>query len=205
LNGFVAGPARTTAGVPGPIIALDVRPVNIAFVRIKSTDYQLNYHRSTVVGDFDVRAAATVYRQYLSKAVPTAAYVDTLYQFPTRFTWQTYWNKGPYGAGVSGFYQAHRYRNAAHTFTAAQQTPYLFDSAIELILQLAYDVGWRPDKADGEAGDRSWNKRLLANTKLSLSVFDVLNREPPHIEGSAGFAVTDPRMARYALTLKKSF
>ncbi|MDB6113477.1 MAG: hypothetical protein JWQ62_422, partial [Lacunisphaera sp.] len=138
-------------------------------------------------------------------SIPTAASVDTLFQFPTRFTWQTYWNKGPYGVGVNGFYQAHRYRNAAHTFTVAQGTPYQFNSAIEWNLQLAYDFGWRASQANAEAGDHAWNKRLLANTKLSLTVFNVLNREPPAVQGEAGFAVTDPRMARYALTLRKSF
>ena len=34
---------------------------------------------------------------------------------------------------------------------------------------------------------------------------NVFDREPPHAEGQAGFGVTDPRMARYILSLRKSF
>ncbi|MDB6127999.1 MAG: hypothetical protein JWM35_1895 [Verrucomicrobia bacterium] len=192
-------------GMPGPIIGFDTRPTNIAAVKFQSTDYQLSYHRGTAFGEFDVRAAMTVYRKFESKALPTSTPVDTLFNFPTRLTWQTYWNKGPYGAGVSGFYQEKRYRNAAHTFVASAGTDLLFPSAVEWDIQLAYDFGWRPHRADAEASDRSWDRGLLANTKLSLTVFDVLNREPPHPQANSGFGVTDPRMARYALTLRKSF
>ena len=50
---------------------------------------------------------------------------------------------------------------------------------------------------------RSWRERLLDDTKLAVTVNNVLDREPPHRQGNAGFGVTDPRMARYSLTLRK--
>lgn len=181
------------AGVP---TLIDTRTANIAKLEIQAVDYQLSYRRTTPWGTFDARVALTDYLKYLATSVPGATPVSTLYQYPTRLSWQTYWTKGPYGFGVSGFYQEKQYLNITYTTTR-------FLRAVEWNAQLAYDF----DRRNTAAGrnDTRLKRWLFAGTKLSLTVNNVFDREPPHIQGNAGFAVTDPRMARYVLTLRKSF
>ncbi len=41
--------------------------------------------------------------------------------------------------------------------------------------------------------------------KVALTINNLFDREPPHLQGTAGFAVTDPRMRRYSLSLVKTF
>jgi iron complex outermembrane recepter protein len=177
----------------GPITAIDTRAFNIAELHIRSIDYQVNYSRNTPWGSVDLRGALTDYHEWETRGLPGAPAVSTLHSFPTRLTWQTYWTKGPWGAGVNGFYQEKQYATAA-------QTTVRWHSAIEWNVQAAYDFGY----GSRFASDSGWG-RFLDNTKLSVTVFNVLDREPPHIQGLAGFAVTDPRMARYAISLRKSF
>lgn len=192
------GPKLATdpANYLGPVIGFDTRAVNISQLEIQAVDYQLGYRRSTSWGTFDARVAMTDYIKYLATSVPAAVPTSTLNRFPTRLSWQTYWTKGPYGFGVSGFYQEKQYLDLTYT------TP-RFRSAVEWNTQLAYDF----DRRMGGTGlnDTRAKRWLFTGTKLSLNVNNVFDREPPHIQGQAGFAVTDPRMARYVLTLRKIF
>lgn len=181
------------AGIP---TVIDTRTANIAKLEIQAVDYQVSYHRATPWGNFDARVAMTDYLKYLATSVPGAIPASTLFQYPSRLTWQTYWTKGPYGFGVSGFYQEKQYLNITYT------TP-RFVSAAEWNVQMAYDFDRRSGTAPRD--NTRVQRWLLAGTKLSLAVNNVFNREPPHIQGNAGFAVTDPRMARYVLTLRKAF
>jgi outer membrane receptor for Fe3+-dicitrate len=123
--------------------------------------------------------------------------------YPTRISWQSFWGKGPYGAGVSGFYQENSWTSAARTATQ-------FASVIEWNVQASYDFGYRAMQqrlsGGGSASMSRWQSlraNPLADTKLSLVINNVFDREPPHRQGNAGFGVTDPRMRRYALTLRK--
>jgi outer membrane receptor protein involved in Fe transport len=85
----------------------------------------------------------------------------------------------------------------------AARTQTLLASVIEWNVHASYDFGGPAGaRRDGIAG--LW-RNPLADTKLSLTVNNVFNREPPHRQGNAGFGVTDPRMARYGLTLRKKF
>ncbi len=181
------------AGVP---TLIDTRTANIAKLEIQAVDYQVSYRRMTSWGAFDARVTMTDYIKYLATSVPGAVPTSTLNQFPSRLTWQTYWTKGPYGFGVSGFYQEKQYLNL--TYTAPR-----WHSAIEWNTQLAYDF----DRRSGGAGlnDTRTKRWLFSGTKVTLNINNVLDQEPPHIQGNAGFAVTDPRMARYVITLRKAF
>lgn len=187
----------TTGPQPGRVIAINTRSVNLAKDELKMIDYAVQYRRTTSWGSFSARAGMTDYKTVQSIRIAGAAPVSSHHLRPTRLTWQTYWTKGPYGAGVSGFYQD-------KIWTSVAQTTLTFASAIEWNAQVAYDFGWK----DGELSTltdktRSWRQRLLSGTKLSLNVNNFLDREPPHRQGRAGFGVTDPRMARYTLTLRK--
>jgi outer membrane receptor protein involved in Fe transport len=189
---------ESTGAQPGKVIGVDTRSINVARMVLESIDYQANYQRATRWGNFYARVAATEYRAINSYRIPGAPPSSTLYLRPTRLSWQTSWNKGPYGAGVSGFYQENSWSSTARTAT-------LFASAIEWNVQASYDFGWKsPERlAASTTGARSWRQRLLDDTRLSLAVNNVFDREPPHRQGRAGFGVTDPRMARYSLTLRK--
>ena len=184
------------AGWAGLPTQIDTRTANIAKLEIQAMDYQVNFRRMTRWGAFDARVAMTDYIKYIATSVPGAAPSSTLNQFPTRLSWQTYWTKGPWGLGVSGFYQEKQYLNL--TYTAPR-----WHSAIEWNAQIAYDF----DRRNGaeSLNDTRPKRWLFSGTKLSLNLNNVLDREPPHIQGLAGFAVTDPRMARYVITLRKAF
>jgi hypothetical protein len=171
-----------------------VRAFNIGQVKIRSIDYQIRYTRATSIGTFDFRGAATTYDTYESKNTPLSQTVSTSYDYPDRYTWQSYWNRGPIGLGLSGFYQPHQFTNATRT---AQR----WGSALEWNGQFSYDF-----RAAGfSAGSGSSLARVLADTKVALTINNLFDREPPHLQGSAGFAVTDPRMRRYSLSLLKTF
>jgi len=181
-------------GLPGRITRLDVRAFNIGQVRIRSIDYQMRYTRATSIGTFDLRAAATSYDKYDSKNTAVSPAVSNSYTYPDRYTWQSYWNRGPIGLGVSGFYQARQ-------FSDTTRTKQRWGSALEWNGQFSYDfraAGYTARSGSTLAG-------LLADTRLALTINNLFDREPPHIQGNAGFAVTDPRMRRYSLSLLKTF
>jgi hypothetical protein len=181
------------AGIP---TVIDVRSANIAKLEIQAIDYQLSYRRLTSLGAFDARVTMTDYIKYLATPIPGAMPSSTLNQYPTRLSWQTYWTKGPWGFGVSGFYQEKQYLNL--TYAAPR-----FHSALEWNTQVAYDFD--RGNAGATPNDTRVKRWLLSGTKIAFNVNNVFDREPPHIQGQAGFAVTDPRMARYVITLRKAF
>ena len=189
-----AGLPGDPPGLPGRITRLDVRAFNIGQVKIRGIDYQIRYTRATAIGTFDFRGAATSYDTYDSKNTPLSPAVSTSFNYPDRYTWQSYWNRGPIGVGLSGFYQAHQFTNATRT---AQR----WGSALEWNGQFAYDF----HAAGFSAGSASSLARLLADTKVALTINNLFDREPPHLQGDAGFAVMDPRMRRYSLSLVKTF
>lgn len=190
----------TTGTQPGRVIGIDTRSTNISKLLLETVDYQVNYQRTTSWGTVTARVTATDYRRLDAIRIPGATPASSLYLRPTRMTWQTYWNKGPYGAGVSGFYQG-------NSWTSTAQTLYLFASAVEWNTQLSYDFGWKRagSGVSSERLPRTWRDWAFKGTKLAINVNNVLDREPPHRQGNAGFGVTDPRMARYSLTLRKAF
>ena len=184
------------------ITGIDTRSTNIARVELETFDYALNYSRSTPLGNLSARLAATEYKSRNAIRIPGAAPVPSVHLYPTRMSWQAFWGKGPYGAGVSGFYQENSWTSAARTATQ-------FASVIEWNVQASYDFGFKAmqQRLSGSGASMSpWQSlraHPLADTKLSLVVNNVLDREPPHRQGNAGFGVTDPRMRRYSLTLRK--
>ena len=196
-------PERLIRDTAGKVVGIDTRSANLARQLLESYDYALNYSRGTPWGNVTARIAATEYKKLDSIRVAGAAPVTSLYLRPTRISWQTYWGKGPIGAGVSGFYQENSWTSAARTLTT-------FASVIEWNVQASYDFGYQSMQqrlTGGGSGSMSRWQELrahpLADTKLSLAVNNVFDREPPHRQGQAGFGVTDPRMARYTLTLRK--
>lgn len=194
---------RDTIGPqPGKVIGYDSRSTNISRQVVETFDYQVSYQRGTPWGSLTARIAATEYKKVDSFRLPGLAPVTALYLRPTRITWQTYWSKGPYGAGVSGFYQE-------NSWTSALRTTTTFASAIEWNVQASYDFGYKTmaERFSGSSAAQShWStlrSHPLADTKLAITVNNVLDREPPHRQGNAGFGVTDPRMRRYSITLRK--
>jgi outer membrane receptor for Fe3+-dicitrate len=185
---------RDSAGAqPGRVIGVDTRSTNISRQLVEAYDYQLNLQRPTPWGNLSARLAATEYRRVDSIRIPGAAPVTSLHLRPTRLSWQAFLSRGAYSGGVSGFYQENSWVQAARTQT-------LFASVIEWNVHASYEFARR---SAGDARLASLWRNPLADTKLSLTVNNVFNREPPHRQGNAGFGVTDPRMARYSLSLRK--
>jgi iron complex outermembrane recepter protein len=196
----------STGAQPGKVIGVDTRSINLSRQVLETFDYQVNYHRATPWGSLTARIAATEYRKLDSIRIPGAVPVTSLYLRPTRISWLTSWGKGPYGAGVSGFYQENSWVSPSSTVPIWSVTQ--FDSAIEWNVQASYDFGYRTlQQRYNSSGTTSRWQALklhpLADTKLALAVNDLFDREPPHRQGRAGFGVTDPRMMRYSITLRK--
>ncbi len=77
-----AGLPGDPPGLPGRITRLDVRGFNIGQVKIRSVDYQIRYTRTTSIGTFDFRGAATSYDTYESRNTPLSPTVSTSYRLP---------------------------------------------------------------------------------------------------------------------------
>ena len=85
-----------------------------------------------------------------------------------------------------------------HMFSTTVRTAIRYNFAVEWNAHLSYDFG-------SVRGGSGWASDILSGTKMALTVFIVLDREPPHPAGNAGFAITDPRMRRYTLSWTKTF
>ncbi len=185
-------PTRLLRDVNGQVIGVDTRETNISKLDVKTIDYQLQYIRKTSLGVVDTKVSATTYQLWEAQSTKFAAPVSALYARPTRLVWQTFLTLSDVSFGISGFYQAKTWADDAHSKLQ-------FDSAIEWNAHFSYELSSRMTR------QRSAFSSIFSDIKVSVSVFNVINREPPHAQGQAGFGVTDPRMRRYGITLTKHF
>ena len=185
-----------SAGWAGPVTATDLRPINVAFSQTSGYDVSIRYDRHASVGDFQVSLSGTKYLK--NTFVPTpgglpspSINTDSL---PVQVSGNAFYQQGAFGAGVLATYRA---ANRSNIDRAA--TP----SAIRWDAQLSYDFG----KASRSVGsDRTRFQRILGETKLSLTVYNVLDRRPPFDDlFFPDNTVLDARMRRYALSLRRDF
>lgn len=184
------------AGWAGPVTAADLRPINVAFSQTSGYDVSVRYDRRSSVGDFQVSLSGTKYLK--NTFVPTpgglpspSINTDSL---PVQVSGNAFYQRGAFGAGVLATYRAANRPNIDRVATP---------SAIRWDAQLSYDFG----KAGQSAGpDRSRLRRILGDTKLSLTVYNLLDRRPPFDDlFFPDNTVLDSRMRRYALSLRRDF
>ena len=191
---FVRGPSLGD-GLPGKIIEVDNRSVNIASFKNEAWDYQVRYSRTTATwGSFDLLANATETTKLEVRARPGVApsATQTALLRPTRGSANLNWNLRGLSVGVSAIYQ--------EGFPQSTVTSTLMPSTILWNGQLGYDF----DR--GSLASRvPFAGRYLGGTRVSLGFVNIFNNEPWISATGATSSVIDPRLRRYSITLRKSF
>ncbi len=186
----------------GPIIGYDGRTINISRSRSAGYSAGLRYQRTTAWGDFSFSSNGekTLVReeQILPNSLPTRT-VNKRY-VPMRFTTSLAWNRGPWEAGATHIYGG---RNWTDSNNVAIYPSRYTDEVMRWDVNAGYDFGRRAGfGARGEA----WWRRALHDTKLRVTIINLLDEEPPlNVNGSFSSSVIDPRLRRYIIDLTKRF
>ncbi|MBP7482364.1 MAG: TonB-dependent receptor [Lacunisphaera sp.] len=183
-------------GWAGPVTSVDLRNVNVSFSRVTGYDISAKYDATTPWGDVMVNVAGTKYTRNEFVTTPTSGPVPTfnLDSLPVQVSGSAFLARGAWGTGVLGSYRA-----SGRLFTTIAATP----SAIRWDWQFNYDF----DKAPWAKARRDhWYGKALKGTKVSLTIFNVLDTDPP-LDGNAlpDNTVVDARLRRYALSFRKAF
>jgi hypothetical protein len=113
---------------------------------------------------------------------------------PLKESGSLFWKKGAIETG--GLFS---YRDELKTTTTQRPTP----SCIRWDWRGTFDftkTSWA--RADAER----WYKRWMADTRVSVTIFNIFDRNPPmNANGLPDSAIVDARGERYSLTFTKSF
>jgi iron complex outermembrane receptor protein len=197
----IRGPGQ--GGLPGPVTAVDARLVNFSRVSTDGIDFKLTYRLDTRHGELDLIGRGTYVNSYKVKQGPTSPETDLVNTGFLRGQPQKlhanaslFWNRNAWDFGLTGRY-VNAFTNDYLAFLEGATSPQRIRSNTEVDAQLSVDLA-----ALQPAGAAH---RLLGGTRLTVGIINVFDEAPPPINGDGGFAVSDPRMARYYLTLRKSY
>ncbi len=184
------------AGWAGPVIAADLRPINVAYSQTTGYDIGVRYDRNLGFGE--VQAAFTGTKYVKNVFVPTpggaASPSVTTDSLPVQVNGSVFFHRHAFGAGVLSTYRA---ANRANIDRAA--TP----SAIRWDMQLNYDFAKSSWLKNRELG---WMRRVFGDTKLSVTIYNVFETQPPFDDlFMPDNTVLDARMRRYAVSLRRTF
>jgi iron complex outermembrane receptor protein len=175
-------------GQPGVITGFDTSQINLAGVKTQGMDYSLLYQRHFGFGNIAASAALSDPSTQFTKATPASKPTDTYGHEPKRFTGSLFWSDATWSVGTAVNYQA-GYPPYGPASPQYAKRPY-----IEWNPQVTYTFHARSD---------SWASRLLADTKLSVTVVNVFNQGPEESDLAYGNYVMDPRLRRFILTFNK--
>jgi iron complex outermembrane receptor protein len=189
---FGRGPALGD-GLPGRIVSIDERLLNIAFFNTSGRDFQVRYVRDTPWGEIDWRTMVTETTRYESiprpGAVPTSA--TGLSQRPLRLVSNLNWYRQGLGLGLTAIHQE-----------AFRTTP----TAVPFDAYVLWDARVSYDFAEGRLHPRNSRVgRWLEGVRVSLSIVNVLDEEPPLTSVGLPNPAIDPRLRRYILSLRYKF
>jgi iron complex outermembrane receptor protein len=181
----------------GPVTAVDIRAINVSLSRVTGYDVGARYNDRTPMGDLQVSLVGTTYTR--NEFAPftgatTAATVNTE-SLPLQISGSAFLTQGPWGVGALASYRAH----SRPFITATAKTP----SAIRWDWQGNYDF----EKAEWFKSRRdTWLGWALRDTKVSLTIFNVFDVEPPFdFNYLPDNTLVDSRLRRYALSVRRSF
>ena len=184
------------AGWAGVVTAADLRPINVGYSRTTGYDVGVKYDRRTAWGDVQSSVTGTNYTRNVFIPTPGGVPSPTVNtdSLPVQLNGNAFVYRNAWGAGVIVTYRA---ANRAATDRVA--TP----SAIRWDAQFNYDFAkavWLKNRPDG------WGKRVLGDTKLSLTLYNVLNTRPPFDDlAMPDNTVLDSRLRRFAVSLRRTF
>jgi outer membrane receptor protein involved in Fe transport len=182
-------------GWAGPVTAADLRPINVAYSQTVGYDVGVKLDRRTPWGDALVSLSGTKYTKNV--LIPSADGIQSptvnTDSLPVQVNGNAFFSRDAWGAGVLATYRA-----ANRSTTTRTATP----SAIRWDVQFNYDFA----KAAWVRERGGWTSKLLADTKLSVTIYNVLDREPPlDYSFFTDNTVLDPRLRRFALSLRRTF
>jgi len=186
--------ASDPAGYAGLITGFNTSNLNLSKVRTRGWDYQLTYQRHTVLGDFSTAFAYSEPGKVISQATPIS--IPSPSGQPKRLSGSVFWNRDAWGAGVVVNYQARYFVNGL-TNLVLSYPPY-----IEWNPQVSYNFGKNAAFNDKSG---SWWNHLLADSKVTLTIINVFDKDPAPSDAANGRVVMDPRLRRYILSLNKKF
>jgi len=195
---FTRGPRLATdpTGWLGPIISYDNRAVNVSVNRITGWDAGMKYLRPSPWGEWLLQG--NVSRAYRNENRPrpgappaTNAVPESI---PLRASGSLFWNRNVFDAGALFSYRDNFKRSLTERLTP---------SSIRWDARVGYDFSrtrWASPTAD------RWWRRALAESKVSLTVYNVLDVEPPmNSAGLPDSSIVDALGARYVVSITKSF
>lgn len=186
----------------GPITRYDGRTINISSARTIGYSYGVRYQRATGWGDFTVNVMGEKMlgrEERILPSLPLTASVNKRY-VPTRVTGSLFWMRAAWEAGITGVYGGEYWTDSSNaTLYPSRYT----DDVTRWDFSAGYDFGRR--SGFGVQGD-AWWRRALHDTKLRVTIINVLDTEPPlNVNGSFSSSVIDPRLRRYVIDLTKRF
>jgi iron complex outermembrane recepter protein len=188
------------AGWAGRVTAVDARPVNVAYSRVSGYDLGLRYNRRLGWGEVSASVVLSNYSRNESYAVAGATIQTTVSPelLPTMLSGSLFVRDGAWSTGVLASYRSSS-KPLITTAFVVTDTP----SAIRWDWQGSYDfskAAWL--KNARYAGLR----RALEDTKLGLTIFNVLNTRPPfNYDYIPDNTIIDSRLRRYAISVRRSF
>ncbi len=184
-------------GWPGPVIGYDSVAFNIAVNRIAGYDIGAVYHRSGGWGNWTVQATASKTTRNESRAAPTQPVTELpTFNLPVQITGSVFWERGALSLGALCAYREASIGSAA--------TGPSIPSATRWDWQGNYDFGRSGWSAmQGSA----WWGRVLADTRVHLTIFNVFDEVPPLRNTSfmPDNSVVDSRLRRYAVSVTRKF
>jgi outer membrane receptor protein involved in Fe transport len=179
----------------GPVTGFISTPVNISVDHRTGYDLGMKYHLSTRWGDWTAQTNASKVKRQAFRFTPSEPTFESPPE-PLRLSGSMFWNRGPLGAGTMWTYQA--VTNISFFTGPASPATTRWD------LQGSYDFAER-----AAMGGDSWWSRTLAGTRVSLTIFNLFNDEPP-IFAANDFrqpdnSVLDSRKRRLALSVTAKF
>lgn len=189
-------PADVAANLPGRIIEIDNRSINIAQFNTAGFDYSLRYHRTAGEwGDFTLRADVTRTTRYESITRPGQAPLTTTSPLsrPTRGSASLDWLRQGLGFGVTSIYQE-GFRTTVTN--AATETP----STVLWNLRASYNF----DQGRLLRFPGKWAK-AFQGVRLNVALLNAWDLEPALTTTGSPTGAVDARGRRYTLTVRKAF
>jgi iron complex outermembrane receptor protein len=189
-------PEDIAAGYEGRVITWDASNINLAGVWTKGWDFRATYSREFDLGDISVNLSYSTPDLTYTQSTPAAAPTSTFGHQPDRFSGSAFWGRGAWDAGVTVNYQSRYYISGVTSPNSA------YPSYIEWNPQVSYNFGRDPNF--GVSGS-AWYQRWLADSKLTVTVVNVFEKEPTILDAANNRFAGDPRLRRYIMTLTKKF
>lgn len=183
-------------GWAGPITDVDTRLVNVAYSETRGYDLGIRYDAATPLGQLMVNVVGTNYTRNVFVPAPGSGPALTVNtdSLPVQVSGSAFLSGGAWGTGALATYRAANRASTSVTVTG---------SAIRWDWQFNYDFA-KSSWARAAAG--RWYGKVLTDTKLSLTVFNVFNTAPPFDNMfMPDNTVLDSRLRRYGLSLRREF